>query len=69
MRPRVKTSSREQGPDFDLVGTCEWLSYVRAFESQAYGMLVRFFSCRVYIDLNHRNTLGYEWQLVVVIIL
>jgi hypothetical protein len=41
---------------------------VRAFESQAYGMLVRFFSCRVYIDLNHRNTLGYEWQLVVVII-
>jgi hypothetical protein len=29
MRPRVKTSSREQGPDFDLVGTCEWLSYVR----------------------------------------
>jgi hypothetical protein len=26
MRPRVKTSSWEQGPDFDLVGTCEWLS-------------------------------------------
>jgi hypothetical protein len=23
MRPRDKTSSREQGPDFDLVGTCE----------------------------------------------
>jgi hypothetical protein len=60
MRPRVKTSSREQGPDFDLVGTCEWLSYVRAFESQVYDMLVRFFSCRVYIDLNHHDTLGYE---------
>jgi hypothetical protein len=30
MRSRVKTSSREQGPDFDIVGTCEWLSYVRA---------------------------------------
>jgi hypothetical protein len=30
MRPRVKTSSQEQGPDFDIVGTCEWLSYVRA---------------------------------------
>jgi hypothetical protein len=29
MRPRVKTSSREQGSDFDIVGTCEWLSYVR----------------------------------------
>jgi hypothetical protein len=28
MRPRAKTSSREQGPDFDIVGTCEWLSYV-----------------------------------------
>jgi hypothetical protein len=23
MRPRAKTSSREQGPDFDIVGTCE----------------------------------------------
>jgi hypothetical protein len=22
MRPRAKTSSREQGTDFDLVGTC-----------------------------------------------
>jgi hypothetical protein len=60
MRSRVKTSSREQGPDFDLVGTCEWLSYVRASRSQAYGVLVRFFLCRVYIDLNHRNTLDYE---------
>jgi hypothetical protein len=43
MRPRAKTSSREQGADFDLVGTCEWLSYVRASGSQAYGELVRFF--------------------------
>jgi hypothetical protein len=38
MRPRAKTSSREQGPDFDIVWTCEWLSYVRASGSQAYGM-------------------------------
>jgi hypothetical protein len=30
MRLRAKTSSWEQGPDFDLVRTCEWLSYVRA---------------------------------------
>jgi hypothetical protein len=30
MRLRAKTSSREQGLDFDQVGTCEWLSYVRA---------------------------------------
>jgi hypothetical protein len=44
MRPRAKTSSLEQGPDFDIVGTCEWLSYVRASGSQAYDMLVRFFS-------------------------
>jgi hypothetical protein len=43
MRPRAKTSSQEQGPDFDLVGTCEWLSYVGASESQTYGVLVRFF--------------------------
>jgi hypothetical protein len=27
-------------------------------------MLVRFFSCRVYIDLSYRDTLGYEWPLV-----
>jgi hypothetical protein len=43
MRPRSKTSSWEQGPDFDIVGTCKWLSYVRASGSQAYGVLVRFF--------------------------
>jgi hypothetical protein len=30
MRLRVKTSTREKGPDFDIVGTCEWLSYVKA---------------------------------------
>jgi hypothetical protein len=43
MRSRAKTSSREQGPDFDIVGTCEWLSHVRAFGSQSYGVLVRYF--------------------------
>jgi hypothetical protein len=60
MRLRAKTSSQEQGPNFDIVGTCKWLSYVRAFRSRAYGMLVRFFPYRVYIDLSHRDTLGYE---------
>jgi hypothetical protein len=58
MRSRAKTSSREQGPSFDIVGTCEWLSYMRASESQAYGVLIRFFPCRVYIDSSHRDTLG-----------
>jgi hypothetical protein len=43
MRPRAKTSSREQGPNFNIVGTCEWLSYMRASGSQAHGVLVRFF--------------------------
>jgi hypothetical protein len=60
MRLRDKTSSREQGPNFDLVGTCERLSYVRTFGSPAYGVLVRFFPCRVYINSSHCNTLGYE---------
>jgi hypothetical protein len=60
MRPRVKISSREQGPDFDLVETCEWLSFVRASRSQAYDVLVSFSPCMVYIDLSHRSTLGYE---------
>jgi hypothetical protein len=68
MRSRVKTSSREQGLDFDIVRTYEWLSYVRASESQAYGVLVRFFSCRLYIDSSHRDTLGYEWQLAIAVI-
>jgi hypothetical protein len=68
MRSRANTSSRELGPDFDIVGTCEWLSYVRASGSQVYGVLVRFFSCRVYIDSSHRDTLDYEWQIVVVVI-
>jgi hypothetical protein len=68
MRPRAKTSSREQGSDFDLVGTCEWLSYVRASGSQAYDMLVRFFPCMMYIDSSHYDTLSYEWQLVVAVI-
>jgi hypothetical protein len=40
MRPRAKTSSWGKGPDFDIVGTCEWLSYTRASRSQAYGVLV-----------------------------
>jgi hypothetical protein len=59
MRPRAKTSSWVQLP-VDIVGTCEWLSYLRAFGGQAYGMLVRFFPCRVYIDSSRRDTLGYE---------
>jgi hypothetical protein len=35
------------------------LSYVRPVD-HAYDVLVRFFSCRVYIDSNHRDTLKYE---------
>jgi hypothetical protein len=60
MRPRAKTSSWEQGPDFNIVGSCEWLPYVRASRSQAYGVLVRFFPCRVYIDSSRRDTLSYK---------
>jgi hypothetical protein len=29
----------------------------------AYDVSVSFFPCRVYTDLNHRNTLKYEWSL------
>jgi hypothetical protein len=68
MRPRVKTLSRKQGPDFDIVGTCEWLLYVRVSKSQTYGVLVKFFPYRVYINSSCRDTLGYEWQLVVTVI-
>jgi hypothetical protein len=68
MKPRARTSSREQESDFDIVETCEWLSYMRASESQAYVVLVKFFSYRVYIDSSHRDTLSFEWQLVVVVV-
>jgi hypothetical protein len=68
MRPRVKTSSWEQGPDFDIVGTCEWLLYVRASGSQAYGVLVRFFPYKVYIDSSRHDTLCYEWQFIIAVI-
>jgi hypothetical protein len=68
MRPRAKTSSQEQGPNFYIVGTCEWLPYVRASRSQAYSVLVRFFPYRVFINLSHRDTLSYEWLLIVAVI-
>jgi hypothetical protein len=68
MRSRAKTSSREQGPDFDIAGNCKWLSYVRASGRQTYGVFVRFFPCRVYIDSSHRDTLSYEWHLVLAVI-
>jgi hypothetical protein len=60
MRPRAKTSSREQVSNFDLVGTCERLSYVRSSGSLVYGVLVRFFPYMVYINLSYRDTLDYE---------
>jgi hypothetical protein len=60
MKSKAKTSSPEQGPNFDIVWNCEWLSFVRASGSQAYDVLVRLFPCRVYINLSHRDTLGYE---------
>jgi hypothetical protein len=69
MRLRAKTSSREQGPDFDIIGTYKWLPYVRASGSQAYDVSVRFFPYRVYINSSCHDTLSYEWQIVVVIIL
>jgi hypothetical protein len=68
MRSRGKTLSWEQGPNFDIVGTCEWLSYVTASRSEAYDVLVRFFPHMVYIDSSRRDTLGYEWQLVITVI-
>jgi hypothetical protein len=60
MRPMTKTSSREQGLDLELVGTCECLPYLRAFGSQANDVLVRFFPCKVYIDSSRHDTLDYE---------
>jgi hypothetical protein len=68
MRTRAKTSSREQGSDFNIVGTCEWLPYVRASGSKAYGVLVRFFPYRVYKDSSHCDTVGCEGQPVIAVI-
>jgi hypothetical protein len=60
MRPRAKTSPVDRGPISTEYGLRKWLSYVRVSESQAYDVLVSFFPCMVYIDLSHRDTLGYE---------
>jgi hypothetical protein len=59
----AKTSPLEKGPRFGLVGTCEWLLHVRLWELHV-RRVVRFFSCRVYIDSNCRDTLRNEWPLV-----
>jgi hypothetical protein len=64
MRSRGKTSPVGRGPISMKYGLHKWLSYVRVSKSQAYGVLVRFFSCMVYIDSSRRDTLDYEWQLV-----
>jgi hypothetical protein len=63
MRPRDKTSYREQGSDFDIVWTYGWFSYVRAFRSQAYDVLIMFFHYRVYIDSSRHDILGYSGSL------
>jgi hypothetical protein len=59
----VKASSREQGPDFDLLGTLWTVCRTRDSWGHAYDVSIRFLPCRVYIDLNHYDTLGYEWSL------
>jgi hypothetical protein len=60
----AKTSSREQGLDFDLVWTL-WMVVVRETPGgHVYDVLVMFFPSRVYTDSNYRDTLGYEWLLV-----
>jgi hypothetical protein len=64
MRLRAQNSPVGRGPISMKLGLHEWLSYMRASGSWAYGVLVRFFLCRVYIDSSHHDTLGYEWQLV-----
>jgi hypothetical protein len=33
-----------------------------------YDVLIKFFSCRVYTDLNYHDTLRYDWPLVVTVI-
>jgi hypothetical protein len=56
------------GPNLDLVRTYEWLSYVKVTGSEAYDVLVSFFPCKVYIDSSRCDTLGYGWQLVIIVI-
>jgi hypothetical protein len=58
----------EKGAQFRLsrdftYGCCTWDP-----RGQAYDVLVMFFHCRVYTDLNCRDTLGYEWPLVIAVI-
>jgi hypothetical protein len=41
---------------------------MRASGTQAYGVLVMFFPCKVYIDSSRRDILSYEWQLVIAVV-
>jgi hypothetical protein len=55
--PRLHLGSRAQIQlSRDFTDGCR----TRDLRGNAYDVLVRFFPCRVYTNLNHRDTLGYE---------
>jgi hypothetical protein len=52
-------------PSINFVDGCfTWDPWARTYD-----VLIRFFPYRVYTDLNCYDTLGYEWPLVVAVIL
>jgi hypothetical protein len=60
----AKTSSWEQGTNFDLVETSQMVVIRENLEVTCTMCWSGSFPCRVYIDSSRGDTLGYEWPLV-----
>jgi hypothetical protein len=54
------TSYREQGTNFNLVGTSQMVVIRETPRVARIACWSGSFPCRVYIDSSHRDTLGYE---------
>jgi hypothetical protein len=60
----AKTSSREQSPEFDLVGTSLMVVVRETPGVTRTTCRLGSFPYRVYIDSSHHDTLRYKWSLV-----
>jgi hypothetical protein len=59
----TKISSREEGPDFDLVGTLRKVVVRKTRGATCMTCYHVLPPCRMYNDSNYCDTLEYEWPL------
>jgi hypothetical protein len=60
----AKTSSWEQRPNFNLVGTSQTVVIHETPRATRMMCWLGSFPCKVYIDSSQHDTLGYEWPFV-----